>query len=219
MKQFFDAIHSGDVSAVQALLDQNPELVRITNESGVPALTEAVYRRQPEIVAVLENRGAKTDLFSASMLGRAESLRDTLAAAPDGVNSFSPDGWTPLHLATFFGQRECVELLLNAGAKVNERSTNAMQNMPLHAAAAGRHAEIVRLLLERGAWVNARQHGGWTALHAAAQNGDTTLVELLIAAGADVKARADNNQNALDLALTKGHQQMVEMLEHYGASE
>ncbi len=219
MKQLFEAIRAGDTAAVQALVDQNPELARATDESGVPALTLAVYHRKPEIVSLLENGGATADIFSAAMLGRPDLLREILAASPDSVNSFSPDGWTPLHLAAFFGQRECVELLLNAGAKLNERSSNAMQNMPLHAAAPGRHADIVRILLERGAWVNARQHGGWTALHAAAQNGDTALAELLIAAGADVKARADNNQNALDLALTKGHQQMVDMLEHYGASE
>ncbi len=205
--------------AFSRILDQNPELARATDESGVPALTVAAYHRQPDVIALLENRGAKPDVFSAAMLGRPELLRDVLAASPDSVNSFSADGWTPLHLAAFFGQRECVELLVNAGARLNQRSTNAMQNMPLHAAAAGRHADITRILLEKGSWVNARQHGGWTALHAAAQNGDTAMAELLIAAGADVKARADNNQNALDLALTKGHQPMVDMLEHYGASE
>ena len=55
------------------------------------------------------------------------------------MNSFSADGWTPLHLAAFFGSR-MRHVLLNTGAKVNERSTNPMQNMPLHAAASGRHA-------------------------------------------------------------------------------
>ena len=159
------------------------------------------------------------DIFTASMSGRAREVREALAATPEMVNAFSADGWTPLHLASFFGCRDCVDALLKAGAKLNERSNNAMQNMPLHAASAGRHAEVVRILLERGAWVNARQHGGWTALHAAAQNGDTELAELLIAAGADVKARADNNQNPLDMAMTKAHQPMVEILEHYAASE
>lgn len=219
MKQLFEAIRAGDASAVKTILDADPQLASATDDSGLPAITVAIYHRQPIIVELLEAHGAAMDLFSAAMSGRAALVESALAVAPAGVNSYSVDGWTPLHLAAFFGCRDCVNLLIGAGAKVNTRSQNAMQNMPLHAAAAGRHAEIVRILLEHGAWVNARQHGGWTALHAAAQNGGTGIAELLIAAGADPKIRADNNQTPLDLALTKGHQSMVEILEHYGAIE
>ncbi len=218
MKQLFESIRAGNAAAVKEILDGNPELASAADDAGLPAIMVAVYHRQPEIVALLEASGARFDLFSAATAGRVEALRALLASAPESVNTLSPDGWTPLHLAAFFGCCECVEALIAAGAKLNERSNNAMQNMPLHAAAAGRHAEIVRILLERGAWVNARQSGGWTALHAAAQNGDVALANLLIAAGADVQARADNNQNPLDMALTKGHKQMVETLEHYGAA-
>lgn len=219
MKQLFEAIRAGDASAVAAILDSHPQLASATDDSGLPAITVAIYHRKPDIITLLEGRGAVMDVFSASMAGRVEQVRQALASDAASVHSFSADGWTPLHLAAFFGCGDCVQALLASGAKVNERSQNAMQNMPLHAAAAGQHADAVRILLESGAWVNARQHGGWTALHAAAQNGDTAMAELLIAAGGDVKARADNNQSPLDLALTKAQQSMVELLEHYGAGQ
>jgi uncharacterized protein len=219
MKQFFEAIRAGQLADVESMLDQHPDLVSATDDSGLPALTVAIYHRKADIVKALEQRGAGFDIFSGAMAGRVDALRDAISTDPASVNSISSDGWTPLHLAAFFGCAECVRILIEAGAKLNERSQNAMQNMPLHAAAAGRHAEIVRILLERGAWVNARQHGGWTALHSAAQNGDVALAELLIAGGADVSARADNQQRAWDLALTKGHQNMVDVLEHYGAGQ
>ena len=160
-------------------------------------------------------------IFAAAMQGETPGdtarIEELLAANRSLVSAVSPDGWTPLHLAAFFGAEDDARALLNKGASASARSTNAMQNLPLHAAAAGRHAAIVKLLIDHGAPVDARQHGGWTALHSAAQNGDVAMAETLVSAGADVSARAENNQCALDLALTKGHQPMVEFLEAHGA--
>lgn len=156
-------------------------------------------------------------IFAASILGDTEQLTALLTANRSLVGMLSSDGWTPLHLAAFFGKTDAVRLLLNKGALVNARSTNPMENMPLHAAAASRHIEVVKLLIEHGAPVNARQHGGWAPLHAAALNGDLETAKALIAAGADVNVRAENNQMPLDLALSKGQQSMVDYLESNGA--
>lgn len=219
MKQLFDAIKAGDTAAVSAMLDAQPELVNTTGEDGMSAFIVAKYNRKDDIAKLLLDRGATLDIFAASMSGSEARLHEILASQPAAVNEFSKDGWTPLHLAAFFGHESCARTLIAAGAPVNERGRNQMQNMPLHAAAAGRKVDVVIALLEGGAAVNARQHGGWTALHAAAQNGDISIGHVLIGGGADVKARADNNQTALDLAILKGNQDMVDMLEHYGAGQ
>ncbi len=110
-------------------------------------------------------------------------------------------------------------MLLNKGAAVNARSTNAMQNMPLHAAAAGKHAEIApaadRPRRQRrrppARRLDSDACGG-------AERRRRRSPTMLVAAGADVSARAENNQRPLDLALTKGQQQMVEFLEAHGAA-
>ncbi len=216
MKQFFDAIKSGDVPQVTALLDQDPSLVN-AQDNGQPAIFTAKYHRQGEIAELLESRGAEIDVFSAAMLGRTEKLDELLKANRSLASMVSRDGWTALHLAAFFDAEPAARLLLNTGAPVNARSTNPMNNMPLHAAAASRNSGIVKLLLDHGASPNAQQHGGWTPLHAAAQNGDVLMASILIESGATVNVRADNNQSPLDLALTKGHQDMVEFLELKGA--
>ena len=180
-------------------------------------LFEAV--RAGDIARVKELVAADPTLaiFAASIMGDTEQLDELLTANRSLVGPLSSDGWTPLHLAAFFGKTDAARLLLNKGAIVNARSTNQMHNMPLHAAAAGRHTEVAKLLIDHGAPVDARQHGGWSPLHAAAQNGDLELAKILVAAGADVNARAENNQMPLDLALTKGQQAMVDYLESNGA--
>ncbi|MBZ5604224.1 MAG: ankyrin repeat domain-containing protein [Acidobacteriia bacterium] len=170
--------------------------------------------RVVEIVAADPSLG----IFAAAIQGDCARLETMVAGNRALLTAVSTDGWTPLHLAAFFGKVDAVRLLLNKGAQVGARSTNPMQNMALHAAAAGRHADVIKVLIDHGAPVNARQHGGWTPLQAAAQNGDLESARMLISNGADVQARAENNQTALDLALTKGHQAMVDLLESNGAS-
>lgn len=218
MRELFDAIQAGDAARVGALIDADPSLVDATDPSGLPAFAVAWYRRKMDIAGLLEARGATLDIFAASMAGRSSRIADLLSGNRSLVSAYSADGWTPLHLAVFFGHGETARALLSRGADVNARSTNPMRNTPLHAAAAGRSAETVKMLLDYGASVDAQQRGGWTALHAAAQNGDARTLETLIAGGADVRIRADNQQSALDLALTHGHQQIVELLELHGAT-
>jgi len=216
MSQLFDAIKAGDVSQVTALLDADPSLAN-AKENGQPAIFTAKYQRRQEIAELLASRGATMDVFTAALMGRAETLEELLSGNRSLASLISRDGWTALHLAAFFDAEPCARVLLNKGAKPNARSTNALANTPLHAAAAGRSTAIVKLLLDHGADAGATQHSGWTALHAAAQNGDVPMAELLVNAGADVNVRADNQQRPLDLALTKGHQEMVEYLESKGA--
>ncbi len=174
--------------------------------SGDAAQVQAVIDADPGLA-----------IFAAAMRGDAPRIEALLAANRSLASAFSPDGWTALHLACHFGREDAARALVNKGADVMARSTNAMSNTPLHAAAAGRAVKVAKLLLERGASANARQNGGWTPLHAAAQNGDLELAGGLIEAGADSNARAENQQTPLDLALTRGHQEMVELLEARGA--
>ena len=215
MKEFFDAIRAGDEQRVRALAEADPSLLAARDPQGLGPFIVARYSRQNAIAEYLLSRGVELDIFGACIAGRRERVAELARGEGSLVAACSHDGWTPLHLAAFFGFHEIASDLLDAGAEVNVRSGNRMHNTPLHAAVAGGSATASRILLERGAEVNARQEGGWTPLHGAAQSGNAALVQLLIDAGAKVDAGADNGQKPVDLALTGGHQAAVDILEKY----
>jgi ankyrin repeat protein len=212
-QELYEAIKAGDEGRVAAVLDSDPETIHGGGAAGMAPLMLAIYRQKPEIVSLLLARSAEVDIFAAAALGRTEVCRWKAMSDQVALNMNSPDGWTPLHLASFFGQLETAEMLLELGADVKARGANSMHNTPLHAAAAGRHAGICALLLKQGAEVNATQSGGYTALHSAAANGDMETVRLLLAHEADPAVRAENGQTALEMARQKNQQNVVELLE------
>ena len=214
---FHEAVKRGGLAGVQAALDQSPELLDAPNAAGQSAFLLAKYYGQKQVADYLLSRNPKLDIFTATAAGDSKRVFEFLDADPDAIHSHSPDGWTPLHLAAFFDHPALVVALIERGALIDARSTNAMTNTPLHAAVAGGQIKPVRVLIEHGAKVNASQHGGWTALHGAAQAGKRDIVELLIANGADVNARAENNQTPLDLALLHKHEDVAALLEELGA--
>jgi ankyrin repeat protein len=216
-EELFEAIQAGQAPRVRALLDQDSTLANARNVVDVSALAIAAYWGQPEIVDLLLARGAEMDVFTAAALGDVEQVRAFLLKQPDLVSSYSPDGWTPLHLAAHFGQARVASLLLIYGAEVNARSRNGLANTALHAALAGRRHEVAALLLAHGADPRATQRGGWTPLHQAADHGDRALIEALLARGAEVNARNDEGQTPLALALARGHQEAATLLRAHGA--
>ena len=136
----------------------------------------ALYRGRHDVVAALIDAGAEVDVFAASATGRVDDLRSLLSA--DGpAGRYSYDGWTPLHLASFFGQLEAARLLLGAGAEVNAVSHNSLTNTSLHAATAGKHSDVALLLLDHGATTDAVDAGGYTPQQIATQNSLVTVVQ------------------------------------------
>ena len=81
----------------------------------------------------------------------AERVHALLATDRSATDTYSADGWTPLHLAAFFGAHRAAQLLLTHGADPRRISRNSMANTPLHAALAGKHASVVKILLDGGA--------------------------------------------------------------------
>src|SRR5476649_2038622 len=121
---FIDAIKAGEFERVKAMVSADPTLIDARSGTGDSAILKAVYHRQKEIVNLLVARGASLSMFEACAAGEEERverlLHESASGAPGAtaVNAYSADGWTPLHLAAFFGHTKIAELLIAHEADV-----------------------------------------------------------------------------------------------------
>lgn len=211
------AVAAGETERVKTLIAEDPSLAMARGDDGVSAVLLARYRFDRPTMDALLAADPDLDLFEASALGRIDRVRVAIDDDEASVRRLSPDGFTALHLAAFFGKPEVARMLLDAGASVDTYTTNDFANQALHAAAAGRHLEVCRVLVAAGADVNATQHGGYTPLHEAAQHGDVEMVELFLSAGADPSLRVAEGTPA-DLAEAAGHPDVARRLREVAAT-
>jgi uncharacterized protein len=199
-QEFFAAIHNNDRAEVEQFLAAEPGLARARNQNGASAVMQARYEGRHEIVELLRSKAGELDVFEAATLGDLLRLRALLAGDSALARAFSNDGFTALHLATFFAQPEAAEELLRAGADPNAVATNPMKVAVLNSAAASGRADLVKMVLRAGADPNARQMMGYTALHAAAAHDNVEMAQALLDAGADALLLNDEGKSPADKA-------------------
>jgi ankyrin repeat protein len=197
----FELIDAGDEDALREELDRDPELAGERNADGLSPVLYALYNGKRDLVEPLLDANPPLDVFDSAATGRTRGLEALLEPEPELLTAWSPDGFTALHFAAFFGEEDAAKLLVERGADVNVVARNPTIHVtPLHSAAAGGHSGIVKLLLEHGADPNAAQDGGFTPLHSAASTDDRDSVEALLEAGADPSVANDEGKTPADLA-------------------
>jgi len=222
-QQMLEAVKSGDVASVNALLNANPSLVNAKNENGVSAILLATYFGHRDIAEVLLAKGVELNIFEAAAAGHLNRVRLLAKEEAELIDSYSSDGFTPLSLAAFFGREDVLDLLLAHGANPNAASKNQMRVLPIHSAVAHRQPPValamVESLLLNGAEVNVAQDGGWTPLHQAAAHGQIEIMKLLLAHGAEINTRSEDGTTPLQMTQNKGYPEAAEMLQQRGAKE
>ena len=110
--------------------------------------------------------------------GDAEAVRRLLARRPKLADAeLDSGGNRPLHLASLYGHREIVKLLLGAGA--DPRARNRHRYTPLHDAVTNNHKSIVEMLVAAGVDVNAKGWARDTPLALAIERKRKAVAEIL----------------------------------------
>jgi uncharacterized protein len=151
LDELLDACRRNDLERVKSLVTADPTLLHRQGPAGETPLLAALYHRSGETTAWLGAQRWPRTVFEAAAMDDTQRLQELFASDTRSADTYSIDGWTPLHLAAFFGAAQAAALLLSHGADHRRIARNAMANTPLHAALAAKRLPLVELLLDAGA--------------------------------------------------------------------
>ncbi|THX55134.1 WD40 repeat-like protein [Aureobasidium pullulans] len=217
------------------------------------ALQEAAWLNRVRIMELLLRHGAAVDaanestsaLSAASMLGHLQSVRLLLQNGAE-INRLATRGPpTAAMMATFMGNVDVLEFLINAGARIHIQDHEGQT--ALHFAAKGRNLETVKLLIEAGSDTHVVDTAKSTPLtlasdheviaylidqgeiresqdrrdedelYLAAAKGREALVLELLTKGAHVNDQNGSHGSALQVAAVNGHEKTVRLILDHGA--
>lgn len=150
-------------------------------------------------------------IVTSAGAGYADLVRQLIASGADVRARDVQHGGTSMVFAAIGGHVNCMQILLEHGADVNEKSSDGIT--PLLYAAMGNQRDCLQWLLKNGANVNDRNdNDGQTALMYAAVGGNTGCLRILLEAGAAVNERDSLGRSALMLAAFTGHKECIQCL-------
>ena len=192
-ERFMNAVTQGDITSVEALIENGVDINFRHDETGLTALMLAVFASHKDIVDLLVEKRIK-------------------------IESKDNNGWTSLMWTVSLGNRDLIKFLLDSYADIDLIDLADNDNVtPLMLSISVGYGEIAELLVERGADLNLRDRHGSTPLILAAIKGDESTVRLLAEKGADINAKDERGVTALLYAFLGGHLGIVQLLLQLGA--
>lgn len=227
-QEILDVARGGDAAAVQALLQEDPSLIRarddrgrtplhLAAEGGHAKVVSLILAREPEIDA-LDHDGS-TSLHLAVRSGERETVELLLDHGADPNLRGSDDGLSPTELAfqeESWRRSSLVRLLLEGGGALDPGRTYGERMNALDLAVEVGNAELVRVVVDAGADVNETLYPA-APLTMAALNGYTEIVETLVSARADVNVSDPMGGTPLRWAVERGHLAVARILLAHGA--
>ena len=227
---FLDGAKDGEVVVVKLFLIAGMS-AEVRNDAGETPLLLASRYDHAQVARALLSSGADvnardkrgfTPLMRAVLNGSVETVKTVMEFKPDlNAQTTDPDpntsGSTALMYAVAKDRKEIVDMLLDAGADINESDVNV--GPALTWAAYYDREELVADLLERGADPNVSNSVGGTPLIVAATKGSTRIVRQLLEHGADPEAKSKDGKNALQWAKDARRADVAKVLQDAAAAK
>ncbi|HVR34542.1 MAG TPA: ankyrin repeat domain-containing protein [Methylomirabilota bacterium] len=210
-----EAVENGHKAVAEVLLASGAA-VNVQDNSGVTPLHVAAEKGFNEIGALLLRHGADLTLLGGGVPG---SGLETYVEWENKNRAYGEllrrkDG-APLHMASARNHRGFVELLLEAGAPIDQTNSHGMT--PLAYAAQEANRDMAALLLNHEADPRIADQNGRTALHLAALMDQPQIVEDLLEHGALPNAADQNKVMPLHVAVRYSSPAIVRRLLNAGA--
>ena len=179
-----------NVSALHFAVNHGLEMTRFLLENGVNPNAKSL-KGTTVIHKVAAHNSNQTELIQLLIKFGAdiEILHDTI-------------NWTAINYAVYSGSKENVQVLLDNGAKIHDKSLVAQTSL-LFLAVKFNREEIFKMLINYGAVVNKEE--GMILLQQACSQGNKNIIEILIEHGVDINAKTSNGGTALHCAVHKNH--------------
>ncbi|XP_071018791.1 ankyrin repeat and SOCS box protein 3 isoform X1 [Oncorhynchus clarkii lewisi] len=219
------AVQRRHLAVVKLLLRAHADINQPTNDLSCP-LYAAVDCGHTDIVELLVRKGAEvngthtascwTCLHQAAYKGHSDIVRILVGVCR--LEVFDDHMITPLFVAAQYGQKQCLQILADAGANVNAQASDLAT--PLLIASQEGHEGCVEILLDHNANPNLSCSNNWPQLpiHAAAEFGHNTVLARLIAVTHRVCDRGEGELSPLYSAVKNNHSHCVDLLLRAGFS-
>jgi ankyrin repeat protein len=188
-------------AAVRQTLPSGETALMSCAQTGTADALRALLARGADVDARERHRGQTALMWAAA--GRHAAAVKVLIERGADLNAASAAAFTPLMFAAREGDPASTQLLVAAGARIDDTTPDGESALLLAAASVAGltardyrlvaepsgHETVAILLIERGANVNQADKFGMTALHHAVETRKPALLKTLIARGANLNAQ------------------------------
>uniref|UniRef100_A0A8C4LWW1 Ankyrin 1 n=1 Tax=Equus asinus asinus TaxID=83772 RepID=A0A8C4LWW1_EQUAS len=210
------AAHYENLNVAQLLLNRGAS-VNFTPQNGITPLHIASRRGNVIMVRLLLDRGAQIETRTkVGIIALNCCVLSPEAFVVTYFFLFTQNGLSPIHMAAQGDHLNCVRLLLEYNAEIDDITLDHLT--PLHVAAHCGHHRVAKVLLDKGAKPNSRALNGFTPLHIACKKNHMRVMELLLKTGASIDAVTESGLTPLHVASFMGHLPIVKTLLQRGAS-
>jgi len=183
--EIHDVAQQGDIDSLKALVQDDPGLINLADETGHTPLHYAAASGQTDVAKFLISKGAD-------------------------VNALNTVNQSILLYAAYFSNAEIIDTLIASGARLNDQ--DIFGRSALHYAARQRSVDALMSLIDHKAELDIRDSMGETPLHFAIRWGYDDIAEMLIDGGADLKITTEDGRSYLHMASIKGYADAVKLL-------